>query len=271
MSSSVRDLPDPAGPNARADSGTGPGPSPGSGADLARVALQAARQATARRRVEPGASREQPAPGSRRQDHHPRDPAPLTDAVSTLLAQRAWQLPTTGLQVRELWRTAAKGLSRHVEATGFDTGTGILELRPESPAYATQVRLSADLLVQRINTLLGSETVLAVRILTPGPPGPEPAERPAPPGRPAPPAGDDGPSPGYQRALAAHRAARTARPADTAVRATVVRQAREQLRDTTGASPPGGEAREDDPDSRSSAPATSGAWAAKRPRSVARA
>ncbi|MGP3691579.1 DciA family protein [Streptomyces sp. IBSNAI002] len=204
-SSSAHDPPGPAVPGAR----------PGDGTDLAWVALQTARQAAARSRLEPAARQDRPSRDARPRGSDPREPAPLTDALSTLLAQRAWQLPVTGQRVRDLWVTAAKGLGRHVEATGFDTGTGLLELRPESAAYATQARLSADMLVQRINDLLGTETVLGLRILPPGPPDsprpPGPATHPGPPAPPAPPADDAEPSPGYQRALAAHRTARATR------------------------------------------------------------
>lgn len=51
----------------------------------------------------------------------------------------------------------------------FDEDSGQLDLRPVSPAYATQLRLLGRQMIARINTKTGREAVKSIRVLPPGP------------------------------------------------------------------------------------------------------
>lgn len=120
------------------------------------------------------------------------------------------------------WADIAPELADHVRPGRFDADTGTLELLLDSPAYATQLRLTSHHLVARINAALSASEhhqqqpggpVQSIRIPTPsrGPASP-PAPEPASPNSPQTPAAptpartrQDAPA-GYHQALAANRA-----------------------------------------------------------------
>nr|WP_200429110.1 DciA family protein [Streptomyces sp. NE5-10] len=104
-------------------------------------------------------------------------------------------MPAAGGTVLAQWPDIATAVSptlpAHVRATGYDPDAGRLDLRPDSPAYATQLRLLTARIIATTNERVGAQAVRALRILPPGavdtipPPA---ADRPAPgPGR----AGED--------------------------------------------------------------------------------
>ncbi|MGW5115922.1 DciA family protein [Streptomyces noursei] len=165
--------------------------------DLALIALRAARQAAASARHRP-----EPVARTERSQHDGRDPVTLDSAVDALLAQRAWNLPATGRQVRSMWRTAARDLANHVRAVAFDPASGRLELHADSGAYTLQTRLSAAILTQRLNALLGTDAVRCLHVLPPD--HQSPARLPSA----DPPAPATPPSSGYLRALVALREGR---------------------------------------------------------------
>jgi len=55
-----------------------------------------------------------------------------------------------------------------VRAVAFDADTGRLDLLPDSPAYATQLRISTIRLVAVANQAAGRNSVRSIRILPPG-------------------------------------------------------------------------------------------------------
>jgi len=55
-----------------------------------------------------------------------------------------------------------------VKAVGFDAERGRLDLLPDSPAYATQLRMSTARLVALANQAVGREAVRSIRVLPPG-------------------------------------------------------------------------------------------------------
>ncbi|MBZ4319234.1 DUF721 domain-containing protein [Streptomyces huiliensis] len=61
------------------------------------------------------------------------------------MADRAWELPATGGTILDRWPDIAATIApqppHHVAAVAFHPETGQLDLRPDSPAYATQLRL----------------------------------------------------------------------------------------------------------------------------------
>ncbi|WP_308010518.1 DciA family protein [Streptomyces olivaceus] len=65
-------------------------------------------------------------------------------------------------------------------AVAFHPETGQLDLRPDSPAYATQLRLITAQIVATANSTVGTDAVRTVRVL---PPRSGPPQRPRPPRR----------------------------------------------------------------------------------------
>ncbi|MGY3341063.1 putative nucleic acid-binding Zn ribbon protein [Streptomyces filamentosus] len=189
---------------------------PGAGADLARIALHQARVAAKARGQATRAPRRRPRPNGALPDR--RDPAGFAVVLQHLMAERAWDMPAAGGTVLARWPGIAAAVSptlpAHVQATGYDPEAGRLDLRPDSPAYATQLRLLTARIIATANEHVGSSAVRALRVLPPGAvdttPPPAAADRPAFSAAAAP----GGPvktretaSPGYRRALKAHRAA----------------------------------------------------------------
>jgi hypothetical protein len=129
------------------------------------------------------------------------------------------------------WPDITAGLSPklpdHVQAVTFHPETGQLGLRPDSPAYATQLRLITPRIVAAANESAGTDVVRTVRVL---PVGTSPAPRVM---EPAPAAAPEAPvktremaSPGFHQALAAHRQAAPPSLADPDIAQAVERQTR---------------------------------------------
>lgn len=122
----------------------------------------------------------------------------------------------------------APQLPDHAQAAAYHPETGQLDLRPDSPAYATQLRLITARIVATANDAAGTEAVRSVRVL---PPGAAPTPRTAPKspaaGRDAPPAPvktRETASPGFHQALAAHQAVAPPRRIDPSIAQAVERQ-----------------------------------------------
>ncbi|MFD3680587.1 DciA family protein [Streptomyces sp. NPDC058613] len=186
-----------------------------SGIDLARVALRQAREA-AKARGASGGTRKTKRPtrtaGVRRDG---REVTGFGAVLQGLLADRAWDIPAAGGGVLDQWPDIADAvtanLSAHVTATAYNTDTGQLDLRPDSPAYATQLRLLSARIIATANDRAGTQAVRTIRVLAIGHTAvPEP-RTPAP--APTTSAGPEAPvrtrdmaPAGFHRALAAHQA-----------------------------------------------------------------
>ncbi|MFF2731739.1 DciA family protein [Streptomyces sp. NPDC058008] len=177
-----------------------------SGADLARLAFQAARAAAKTRpTTQPKLRTARPARGER------RDPAGLGNILGNLTTELGWQTGVQGGDLLTQWPDLCPQYVGRVEPAHYDTRAGRLDLRPSSPAYATQLRLLGGQLCKQINDKLGSDLVRSIRVLPVGAlPGVESPSRPAA----VTPAADVDPgpvktretaSPGYRAALAAVR------------------------------------------------------------------
>lgn len=174
-----------------------------SGVDLARSALLAARAAA---RNNPAPQQKKHTTGRRTARTGGRDPIGLAAAITGMMGDRGWEPTEPGGSILDQWPSIAPELVGKVTAERFEHDTGVLHLRPASPAYATQLRLFQAQTLRRIHEKTGSRTVRALRILTPGTPattvetGPEqpPAATPAK----APVRTRDDGCPGYQDALA---------------------------------------------------------------------
>ncbi|MEW1761567.1 DciA family protein [Streptomyces cyaneofuscatus] len=217
--------------------GTAPEPS---GADLARIALNQARQAAKQRGAgEARAPRRHRTSPVRREG---REPSGFAAVLQTLMTDRAWELPAAGGTVLDRWphiaATVAPQLPDHVQAVAFCPETGQLDLLPESPAYATQLRLISARIITAANETTGTGTVRTIRVL---PPGTAPADRPV---RYVPPVpaltvpqaparAPEVATDGYREAIAAHRATwnTTRQHTNPKVRAAAERQLRERIRE----------------------------------------
>ncbi|MGA4953765.1 DciA family protein [Streptomyces lydicamycinicus] len=200
-----------------------------SGVDLARVALHAAREEAKKRGGESATPRARRGKAASRRGEG-RDPHGFAEVLQRLMAERAWDLPAAGGSILDRWpdiaATIAPQLPHHVQAVAFHPETGQLDLRPSSPAYATQLRLITPRIITAANETAGTTTVRRVRVLpvgaAPTPPMEQaPAADPAEPRRPNEPVP---PSEGFRQALAAHQAAWSGQPVDPAVQEAVKQQ-----------------------------------------------
>ncbi|MFD0404171.1 DciA family protein [Kitasatospora sp. NPDC127116] len=203
--------------------------------DLARLALRRARADASKR---PASAVKAPttgrATGLRRGG---LDPVGLGTALSDLMTQHAWQAPLAGRELLDLWPAAVGDLASHVTAVSFDHQTGQLEVRAESPAYATHVRALALVLVAKINQAQGETILRSIRVLSSY--GTRPAEEPRRSVRYGEGAAQapkiktrEDASPGYLRALAQLQASRPSAPADSRTSPAVDRRIRTLARET---------------------------------------
>ncbi|MGV9226357.1 DUF721 domain-containing protein [Streptomyces albogriseolus] len=138
---------------------------PASGADLARIALAAARKAatTAPTQQPKKVRRTRPTRGEG------RDPQGLGSVLGRLTAEQGWDTALDGGNILDQWPTIAPTeLATNVRPVAYDPERGILEVQPSSPAYATQVRLFQQQLAKHLNTQLGRPAVRAIRVVAPG-------------------------------------------------------------------------------------------------------
>lgn len=164
-----------------------------------------------------------------------RHPAECAAVFQGLMTERAWELPAVGGTVLDHWPDIASAVSlqfaAHAAAVAFHPESGQLDLRPDSPAYATQLRLISARIITAANDHVGTGAVRRVHVL---PAGTLPAPRPATPdpapiaAAPAAPVQARKPAPeGNHAAIATHRAvAVPAQRVDPAIARAVDRQTR---------------------------------------------
>ncbi|MHB9863466.1 DciA family protein [Streptomyces sp. YIM S03343] len=158
-----------------------------------------------------------------------REPMGLGAAIGALVTERAWELPAAGATLQDRWAAITPTFAAHVTAIGYDADSGRLSVCPESPAWATKLRLEQVRVIVAANASAGRTVVRALMILAPGSlpvsvRDDDVPQVPAVPKRPV--KTSESASDGYQRALAAHRQAATARLADPLVAEAVERQTR---------------------------------------------
>jgi len=159
---------------ASADDGLVPDPVPDAVPDLAATMLAnararagaarspAGRRATPRRRrrAEPMSS------GSGPDD---RDPQLLAETVENLIDERGWHTHRAVGGVEGRWhQIVGAELAHHCEPESFDSG--VLVVRADSTAWATQVRLLAGTVLARLNEDLGAGTVTRLEVKGPDSP-----------------------------------------------------------------------------------------------------
>ena len=159
-------------PRTDADAGT----DEEAGIEAVRAALGRARAAARARGAVPGA-----APGGprrrRRQDDGPRsgarpdarDPQPLGDTLGRLVAERGWQEAVSVGGVMGRWdAVVGSDIAAHCRPETFEAG--VLTVRADSTAWATQVRLLSGTLLRRLADEVGEGTV--TKVVVRGPSGP---------------------------------------------------------------------------------------------------
>ncbi|MFZ0322728.1 MAG: DciA family protein [Actinomycetes bacterium] len=98
-----------------------------------------------------------------------RDPQPVGSTLERLVGERGWEVPVAVGGVEGRWaEIVGPELAAHCQPEGFDEG--VLTVRADSSAWATQVRLLAATVVRRLNEVLGDGTVRVVSVV--GPDGP---------------------------------------------------------------------------------------------------
>jgi hypothetical protein len=201
-----------------------------SGVDLARQALVAAREQAKKNGATAKKKPKRRAGQAVRRDV--REPLGLGAAIGMMMTERGLVAPAAGGSILarfdDILAAAAPELAGHVQAMAFDADTGRLDVAPDSPAYGTKLRWSAQKLVAASHECAPDANVLALHVLPPTAVNASHAATAATSGEPmiasAPPAPRDAPSQGCRRALDAHRAAVPARPADPGIAAAVERQ-----------------------------------------------
>ena len=94
-------------------------------------------------------------------------PPPVSDLVNRLSSRRGWQARLRGARIHSAWaEIAGEDLARHVEPVRL--AGGVLVVRAESPAWATQVRYLAGQLLERANDVLGEGEVTSVTVQAAG-------------------------------------------------------------------------------------------------------
>ncbi|MEU9044545.1 MULTISPECIES: DUF721 domain-containing protein [unclassified Kitasatospora] len=141
------------------------------GADLARTALRAARQATRTNGNAPAAQRttRQTTSALRR---GPREPEPIADVFLALVAAHGWTLGTAGGGLRDHWPTiVGPDAAAHWHLAGYNPTTRRLRVTADSPTWAAQLRLNVRCILAALEQLRpGTVTAIEVRV------GPAPAQ-----------------------------------------------------------------------------------------------
>ncbi|MFD4577268.1 DciA family protein [Streptomyces sp. NPDC058417] len=180
-----------------------------SGVDLARQALIAAREAAKKNGATQTKNPKRRTTTAVRRDG--REPLGLGAAIGMMMTERGLAAPAAGgsvlAQFDAILAAAAPELAGHVQAVGFDTDTGRLDIVPDAPAYGTQLRWITPKLITTANERVQGGHVRTIHVLPPAPMKADPASAAAAPAPPAVPVERRTPPEGYHRAIEAHRQA----------------------------------------------------------------
>ncbi|WP_010313214.1 DciA family protein [Saccharopolyspora spinosa] len=158
------------------DTGTSPVGSDGatlSGPDLARAALQAAREQSAARRRDGkkkgGAVRTRRRRGWSGPRPDDRDPQPLGRLAARIASERGWTEHLSGGQVFAKWASLVGGdVAEHTKPVALKDGE--LTVQAQSTAWATQLRLLQRQILKRISDGVGRDVVRRIKVQGPAAP-----------------------------------------------------------------------------------------------------
>lgn len=143
------------------------------GPDLARAALQAARDQSRSSRRRP--KRGKAGAGQRRRRSwsgagaDDRDPQPLGRLASRIVSDRGWGNRLAGGQVFGKWNTLVGGdIAEHTKPVALSDGE--LTVQAESTAWATQLRLLQRQILKRIADGVGDGVVRKIKVQGPAAP-----------------------------------------------------------------------------------------------------
>ncbi|GAA2027777.1 DUF721 domain-containing protein [Catenulispora yoronensis] len=128
----------------------------GSGMDLARAALAAARSRSRDGGAGWNGRRRTSTPGQRSgSGPDERDPQLLSAAIPRLIEDRGWTVPAAVGGVMGRWSEIVGG---HIAAhcTPVEFNEGVLTVRTDSAAWATELRMLAPQLLAKLNAELGT-------------------------------------------------------------------------------------------------------------------
>lgn len=140
----------------------------------AAAALARAREAARAKGLRPGS---RPAPRRRRRaeavfsgsNADGRDPLVLGDGLDRLLLDQGWKVDVAAGAVMGRWPViVGVDVARHCKPVTFDDG--VLVVRADSTAWATQLRLMAPNLLQRLSEEAGEGVVGTLRVVGPAAP-----------------------------------------------------------------------------------------------------
>jgi predicted nucleic acid-binding Zn ribbon protein len=142
----------------------------------AALALSRARKAAADKGLRPGLrplrrrrATGQPSGTSSGSGPDARDPMLLGEQLDRLLADRGWQVDVAVGSVIGRWpQIVGPQVADHVQPVSFEAG--VLTLRAESTAWATQMRLLASVLLGRLEAEVGAGTVTEITVTGPSAP-----------------------------------------------------------------------------------------------------
>ena len=98
-----------------------------------------------------------------------RDPAVLGDAMDRLLLDRGWNVDVAIGSVMGRW-PAIVGADVAAHCTPVTFSDGVLSVRADSTAWATQLRLMSSTILGRLETEVGKDAVSELRVQGPGAP-----------------------------------------------------------------------------------------------------
>jgi predicted nucleic acid-binding Zn ribbon protein len=121
--------------------------------------------------------------GARGDARNRRDPAPLGDQLDRLLLDRGWNVDVAVGSVMGRWPTIVGAeVAGHSAPVTF--AEGVLTVRADSTAWATQLRLLASSILGRLEAEVGDGVVTELKVLGPSAPswkrGPRRAQGPGP-------------------------------------------------------------------------------------------
>ncbi|MFJ2191610.1 DciA family protein [Kitasatospora sp. NPDC087861] len=133
------------------------------GADLARIALRAARQA-ARTSGNAPAQRTRTVRPAAPRDRGPREPMPVADVFLALVAAHGWTLGTAGGGLRDRWPSiVGPDAAAHWHLAGYDPTTRRLRVVADSPTRAAQLRYETRRVLAALDQLRPG-TVMAIDV-----------------------------------------------------------------------------------------------------------
>ena len=143
--------------------------------DAARTALARARAVAASRGLRPGMKprRRRTRRGIEAGGGAPfasgRDPELLGDQIEKMIADRGWQADVAAGSVMSRWPDiVGEQVAGHSEPVAYEDG--VLTVRADSTAWATQLRLLTSTILGRLGEDVGPETVVELRVVGPSAP-----------------------------------------------------------------------------------------------------